>query len=504
MAIPLLYYFPGNKKYPFGHVAIGVQADKEFAPVGYLSFGMGKGLATSKVTGAVTDGNNVYYEEYDIDFSLENKTYKGVHIIALPACSDEVMRNAVREFSQLDRSDYNFFTKNCANAVANFMKNIGCIPKDETFHLPVRPQTIAKRASELALKAIQEKRKEIKSSPDKPLQKIVRLIKNDIDRLQQQIKYDDIAHLLFKNKDTKEDKIKALVKLADLGYEAQLVNSTAAFEEFHNALVSAQSLSSKTANNIAECLRYFPKDLLSPDYLKKVVVKADDVGFYKQERKFILDDDELNELEMVRALIENDMARLQAQIQKDKTTFVGSYKSVEKKEDKISKLTALVLLLDEPVDYIATLKYLLNLTIEKQMKGETTDNLLQCVERFPYDRLPRIEEMRAALRTSDMLITEAEQKGQTFFSVKKVPDGIQDLRAALPKGGDVIEALEAKEVYSIFSRMEALLAAKVANKSGNKNAMLQVFYEDLNNLVAVIVTPPTGPNTPDSLRKNEM
>jgi hypothetical protein len=484
MPNPVLYYFPGNKKYPFGHVAIGMQADKEFAPVGYLSFGMGKGLATSKVIGLIKSGKDVFEDEYDINFSIENNTYKGVHIIPLPECSDELMRHAAREFSQLDRSDYNFFTKNCANAAVNFMKNIGCIPRDEKFYPPVRPQTIAKRASELLLKKIQISRKEIKSGPEQPLQKIVSLLKNDIDRLQ--------------------DKVKVLMVLANLGHKAQEVNTAEAYDEFHKALVAAQALSSKTAKNIAECLHYFPKDVLSLGYSSGLVVKSDDVDFYKQERKFILDDDELNELEMMRALVENDAARLQAQIEKDKKTVFGKFKSAEKKENKIDFLNALSLLLEEPVDYPATLTYLLKLTRDKDMKGETTDNLLQCVERFPYDRLPRIEEMRAALRNLDMLITEAEQKGQAFFSVKKTPEGLQDLHAALPKGDNAIDALEARDVYKIFSKMNELLEAKVANKSGNKNTNLQLFYENLNSLVTIIITPPTEPGTPTSVSKNEL
>jgi hypothetical protein len=88
--------------------------------------------------------------------------------------------------------------------------------------------------------------------------------------------------------------------------------------------------------------------------------------------------------------------------------------------------------------------------------------------------------------------------------VKKTPDGLQDLRAALPKGADVIEALEAKDVYKIFSKMDVLLEAKVANKSGNKNTKLQLFYENLNSLVAIIVTPPTAPATPSSSSKNAL
>jgi hypothetical protein len=302
---------------------------------------------------------------------------------------------------------------------------------------------------------------------------------------------------------TKEDKIKALVKLADLGHQAQDVNSTEAYDKFHKALVEAQSLSSKTAKNIAECLRYFPKNLLSPDYSKELSVKPDDVGFYKQERQLILNDDELNELEMLRALVDNDIERLKAQIEKDKITFTGKFKKAEKKTNKINKLIALSRHLEEPVDYAATLKDLLNLTTEKQMQGATTDNLLQCVERFPYDRLPQIEEMRAALRTLDLLITDAEQRGQVFFHAKKIPEGLQDLRAALPRGENAIEALKVREVYKVFSKMDVLLAAKVANKTGNKNAKLQSFYESLNTLMAIIVTPPAESATPLSPLRNK-
>jgi hypothetical protein len=509
MPRPVLYYFPGNNANPFGHVAIGTAKDAEHAPAGYLTFGLGKGKATEAVTVIRRSiAGDVYEDKQHIDFSAENSFYKGAIMINLPECSQEVLDAAVRQFSELDRSNYAFFTQNCANAVVSFMKNIGCIPQDEKFYPPVRPQAIAKRACAIELDGIHDERKKIKVSAAPPLRKIVKLIRNDIDRLQEQIKYDEISHLFYKSKDTKQNKIKALQKLMDLGETAQLVNTTEEFDEFHQALLDARDLTSKTAKNIDECLYYFPLDILSNEYRRtQPGVKEDDVDYHKRTRDFILEDDELNEIEMLHELLENDIERLKAQIKKDKTTFVGRhFKSEDIKDYKIEKLTVASMQLEEPIDYDKCLNYLLALMNDSKMKGETTNKLQQCIDRFPYDRLPQVEEMRVFLVKMDALfITKAERdKGYAFFGSKTIPKDIDKMRAIVPEKEKVNE-LSAKEVYEKFNEVSKVVAQYTG--AGNKNKcerVLQVFYDHAANLMAVTITPvikiapPTEPNSPVS------
>jgi hypothetical protein len=362
----ILYYFPGTIKYPFGHVAIGVPRDPVLAPAGYLSFGKGEGKATSTVKRVSSSKwGDVYEEDAHIDFDSENNIYKYAIMIELPACSPKILKDAIREFSELDRSDYYLFEKNCATAALNFMKTMGCIPPDEMLS-SIRPQAIAKRASAIALDEIQAKRKTIKSSADAPLVKIVKLIRNDIERLREQIQYDEIAHLIFKSKNTKEKKIKALERLALLGNA--VLNGAKPIEEFHAALREASGVASKTAARISECLYYFPTPLLSAEYQRMLPPnQEDEVDLYKTQRVFILEDDELSEIEAIRQLIDNDLERLQAQIKKDKKTIVGRvFKSEEIKDYKIEKLAIVAVLLQEPIK--------LFIRVDERQKNERCNN----------------------------------------------------------------------------------------------------------------------------------
>jgi hypothetical protein len=409
------------------------------------------------------------------------------------------MAAGILEFSQLDRSDYDLFSRNCATAVVGFMKAIGCIPQEEKFYPPVRPQTIAKRASEIALNTIQAERESIRAlkadTPKDKFKKIEKLIENDIQRLQEQIKYDEIAHLFYKSKSTKQDKVNELKKIASRCMAAQFVNSPEEYNNLHLSLLAVRALGSKTAKNINECLHFFPTESLSPDYRASQhhALEAD-VDYYKTARTFILVDDELSELETLRALVDNDIQRLHAQIEKDKTTTLGRHKDPEKKQYKIRELESLSRLLKtEPTDYKACLTCLQKLMADEKMQGKTVEKYLQqCMDRFPYDRLPQIEGIRDYLVRLDVLLKPYEEKqDQRFFSVLKSPGGVKTLRGLVTHSENTIKGLSAKEVYERFYKIDAELQGNI-----NKKRDPLMLYEDARLLAEPLMMAITSPTTP--------
>ena len=223
-----------------------------------------------------------------------------------------------------------------------------------------------------------------------------------------------------------------------------------------------------------------------------------DVEYYRTSRKFILADDELNEIEMLRALVDNDIQRLNAQIEKDKTTIFGKHKDPEKKKYKINELESLSLLLHaEPTNYDACLTSIERLMADKKMQGKTVEKYLQqCLDRFPYDRLPHIEEMRKFLVKLDFLLEPYEEKKDpSFFAALKAPGGVKALRGLVTSSEQTIEALSAKDVYERFHKIDG----ELKNNIKNKREPLQLYVNA--SLLTDQLSIPTPPPSPVSEHK---
>jgi cellulose biosynthesis protein BcsQ/uncharacterized small protein (DUF1192 family) len=450
-----IYYFPGNKENPFGHVAIGGFKDHPVhAPVGYLSYGIGKDRVKDKFS-YLPRGKDQKLIVTDITFASENAFYKGCIAISLPPCEAEKFLQGIKAFGERKREDYRLLTNNCANAVLEFLKIVGLTNKDKTILSPVRPQAIALEACDALMADIKNRRQQLLDDKDiDPFHKIHQLITNDIERLQVQIQRDQIAHLSWvKDPQKKRDKISALSKLRD---KVEAAMESQDYSQLFSELASTKSLGSKTQKNMNQCLAVFPKELIPQDFSWQEEKK--DVKYYKSERHIILND-ELDGVDKLKALLENDIHRLEAQLAEDKQGFLTSrLKHPERKDAKIVVLKEFLYRIKEPVDYQALLDGLLRLSSAKDIgKSATARNLQDCIENFPYDKLSNIQEMRNFLIMLDTILDIKVHNSKNMTLFHSVPDGILEMRRAMPAGEDALCAMDEKDVYASFKKVAGIL-----------------------------------------------
>jgi hypothetical protein len=478
---PILYYFPGSIKDPFGHVAMGGIAKSRTVPEGYLSYGEGTGSAASEME--LKDGI-----QYRPTLEAEKKRYGEAFAIPLSTCDEKKLTDAISQFSQLQRANYNILTNNCANACIGFMKSIGFIPQEEETPRPLRPQALAERTARMILSGIQQQREVIKASSEPPLKKIVDLIRNDIDRLTQQLQYDEIAHFVFSLPSIKKNKIQQLNTLLIQGEAVLRDKTTDNVDTFHASLQSTMNLGSKTAANILECINIFPKNLLSVERRKQLEEeKIGNVDYFKQERKYILTDDEMDPTEKLRQLLQNDINRLAAQqIQDKKTTWGRFFKNADAKTGKVNNLQNVLEFLKEPADYPSCLDLLVELTSNKAMKNKTQDHLKQCIDCFPRDKLST-DNMRNVLQQMDSLLQSAE--GQGKFNNPAMSAGLNELQKIIYKNpGEDLNTLDHNTVFERYLNTIQFLKEKTAADVKPADKPLQDFYKDLDQLTIKTMT----------------
>lgn len=465
-----VYYFPGNAKFPFGHIAIGdFPRHATYAPAGYLSYGTGEGLVRDLVK--VTEGGTLF--EYPLTAALENETYTGFKKIALPSCSREKLFVAMKNFGLRDRSDYNILTNNCANAVLNFLRDIEFINNDATFISPVRPQAIALQCCDILLESIKRQREEILAATSTPaLSQIEDLINNDIERLKSQMMRDEIAHLSwYKNADKKIDKIHVLTSLSNKLAQAKLSRDPKELKECYVALVGAiENIgSTKTKSNLEKCISLFPKE-----YVVSIPLTfLKDYTYYKKHHYDILQDD-LAPIEKIKSLIENDIYRLNAQIsQQIKSVWTSQTTSEQKKGVKKDALTELLVKLADPINYTDLLQALEKASREKTMAGETSKNLNDCIEIFPYEKLPALPEMFNYLIKFDACLAD-DARGQNAT--------LSEYRNLVPVGEEAICSLEPREVYQAFMKIAEKLS-HLSSKTASKQQTLLIHFNEMANTI---------------------
>jgi hypothetical protein len=471
-----VYYFPGNNKFPFGHIAIGgFGRIKELAPEGYLSYGLGQGHARDMLRYTEEDGRTF---DFPLTLAGENETYTGSTPIVLPACDRDKFMTAIQHFGERKREDYSVFSNNCANAVLAFLKDIDLIKKDATFLSPVRPQAIALQACDIVLASIKTEREAIlaeKNTP--PFTKIEALIENDIKRLKTQQQRDEIDHFSFyKNSHKKTEKIKVLEKLSEKIAEAKLSRDPDDFQACYRAIREAENIgSTKTKHNLEKCLALVPQEYVATSPMN--IVK--DYAYYIKERESILEDD-VSPIEKLKSLIQNDIHRLDAKGAENKKHFFTSHdSSIQKKSTKIFALTILLSKMQDPINYSVLLDALETAAKEKSMHGETSRNLEDCIAFFPYEKLSAIPSMRDFCIKFDLLLTDKKDTALTY-------------RAMIPAGEEAICSMDEKTVYHAFTKVAEKLAYDASVLRGSSPKDAQSFISTFNEMAHAVVKTDTS------------
>lgn len=514
----VFYYFPSGPWNPFGHVAVGqfkinnlTYHDNKNAPSGYLSYYSGSGL--------VRDALRYFITEFGI---YNNKAFE----LTVPPCAAEKLKKAIAIFGGLDFGDYTLRNQTCATAVLDFLQNTNTLNPKEKFQFP-RPQYIARRVCELVLKKIQTDRYHILQSNLPPLEKIQKLIANDIDRLE--TNYDEIINNPMKNKKEKIDLLKSLLeKVSEIRLGAEIAYEQIGYKKLLVDFIDYKSkLKDETARNLQECIEALPIEQiqnLHHELIKAARNSLDkgetdlpkereraisefSINFAASQRLSIIGDAKMEGMEKIKQLIASDVKRFKAELS-NKTT--KSPKDLQSELNNLYTMENLLKLFSTtPPDYEKCLAELQK-TIA-QLKGNTATELSICLEYFPYDKTPKIDSAPLKrLAAKGKVEYEKIRKDQIEKEIKLITD--------LLKSGDCnnpireikklillnIERLKIKSNLDKTSTFGMFKNTAVkTNKSQSLEVLNKLFTQDPLDLEACLNTLISAANS-DTMKKSSI